>query len=99
MDSPGTNPEMPRKMGTASSPVVSRRVGANDMTLRILGIVKRWVSRHTGEILWAFVFAILAGYVIALYSEDPKPYKIYVVADPDTDSETLKSLPSGGSKS
>jgi hypothetical protein len=81
MDAPETGPEKAHTMD---------KVSAKDTTLRILGLVKRWASRHTGEIVWAFVFAVLAGYVIALYSEDPKPYKIYIVADRDTDSDTMK---------
>lgn len=91
MDGQDTSPEKPRET-EAASVVVRRKISAKDTTLRILGLVKRWASRHTGEIVWAFVFAVLAGYVIALYSEDPKPYKIYVVADPDTDSVTMKVL-------
>jgi Periplasmic binding protein len=51
--------------------------------------VRRWASEHTSEIAWALLFAIVAGYAFAFYIEDPKPYKIYVVADPDTDAETL----------
>jgi hypothetical protein len=58
-------------------------------TRQILKLIKHWISAHTGEILWAFVFALLVGYGYTVYTEDPKPYKIYVVADPDINSETL----------
>jgi hypothetical protein len=53
---------------------------------------KRWAFEHSGEILWALLFAVLAGYAFALYLEEPKPYKIYVVVDHDTDRETLRQL-------
>jgi hypothetical protein len=98
MDIPDTVPEMPHEV-EATSPVITRRTSPKDVTRRILGLIKHWASQHTGEILWAFVFAVLAGYVFALYSEEPKPYKIYVVADSDTDSETLKMLQTEDQKS
>ena len=52
-------------------------------------LIREWAAKHTGEIAWAFVFAVLAGYAFAIYIEDPKPYTIYVVADPDTNSEIM----------
>jgi hypothetical protein len=54
--------------------------------------VKHWASEHIGEISWALVFAVLAGYAFALYLEEHKPYIIYVVYDPDTDKETKDSF-------
>lgn len=51
--------------------------------------MKRLAIEHTSEIVWALLFAVLAGYAFALYIEEPPPYKIYVVTDLDTDSETL----------
>lgn len=63
---------------------------AREMMFRVARLLKHWGRQHTSEVFWAFVFAILAGYVIALYSEGPTPYKIYVVADSDTDSDTMK---------
>ena len=51
--------------------------------------IREWAARHIGEIAWAFVFAVLAGYAIGIYLEDPKPYTIYVIADKDTNSEIM----------
>lgn len=50
---------------------------------------KRWAAAHVGEIGWALLFAALAGFAFAVYTEDPQPFRIYVVADPDTDQLTL----------
>jgi hypothetical protein len=72
---------------------------SRDTTLRVVGLVRRWGRQHTGEMFWAFVFAILAGYILALYAEGPKPYKIYVVADSDTDSDTMKVFQTEDQKS
>ncbi|PYX18738.1 MAG: hypothetical protein DMG87_13670, partial [Acidobacteria bacterium] len=65
--------------------------GIKSRLREIAGLVRHWSSRHTGEIVWAFVFAVLAGYAFALYIEEPKPYRVYVVADPDTNWETLSN--------
>ena len=54
-------------------------------------LIRRWASGHTSEIAWALLFAVLVGYALAFYFEEPKAYKIYVVADPDTDAETLST--------
>ena len=51
--------------------------------------LRKWSSLHVSEISWALLFAVLAGYAFALYIEDAKPLKIYVVVDPDTDPETI----------
>jgi len=71
---PETGDESPKPVATASTH---------------FGRIKRWSFGHTSEIAWALLFAVLAGYAFAFYVQDPKPYTIYVVADRDTDTETL----------
>jgi hypothetical protein len=74
------------------SPIGNNRAGGKDRAQRIIRPFKHWVAGHTSEILWAFLFAVTVGYGLALWMEEPKPYKIYVVADSDTDPETLKEF-------
>lgn len=67
----------------------------SDLARTISQIAKRWIAEHSREIIWAWIFAILAGYAIAVYLEEPKPYTVYVVVDKDTNQETLASMFSG----
>jgi ABC-type branched-subunit amino acid transport system substrate-binding protein len=58
---------------------------------------KPWaVARRVGkriairDLTLALVLALLAAYIVAPLFEDAKPYKVYVVADHDTDHDTRK---------
>jgi len=84
-------PDLEHQSHEESNPIRNTPVRSKDWRW-LVGVLKHWASHHTAEILWAFLFAVLAGYAFALYSEEPKPYTIYVVADPDTDAETLKTF-------
>jgi hypothetical protein len=77
--------ETPSDRPAQSSPVATETREKKSLD----GRVRSWAARHVGEIAWALLFAVLAGYAFIRYTEDPKPFKIYVVADPDTDAVTL----------
>jgi hypothetical protein len=97
MNVQGSGHERPQAANAAPA-VAGTGVKGSYGRWRIVGLTKHWASEHTSEIFWAFVFAVLVGYALELYFEQPSPYKIYVVADPDTDSETLKTFQSEARK-
>lgn len=49
-----------------------------------------WVGHHSVEILLACVFALPFAYLAGKYIEHPEPFTIYVVADSDTNDQTLR---------
>jgi hypothetical protein len=53
---------------------------------------KSWAVEHKGEILWAFVFAIIFAWPAARFIEPPKhdPYRVAVVEYSHTDDDTQK---------
>jgi hypothetical protein len=51
-----------------------------------------WTRHHSAEIVLAALFALPFAYVVAAYIEHPDPFTIYIVADSDTNKETLDTF-------
>jgi len=67
--------------------------GGEGRTTKALEAAKRWLKRIAiRDIIVAVVLALLAAYIVAPLFEEAKPYKVYVVADHDTDQDTLTKI-------
>jgi len=51
-----------------------------------------WTRHHFVEIALAALFALPFAYIVAAYIERPDPFTIYIVADSDTNKETLDTF-------
>lgn len=65
--------------------------------MALLGLVRAnlllfglWLQRHFVEILLAAVFGLPLAYFAGVYLEHPDPFTVYVVADSDTNDQTMK---------
>jgi hypothetical protein len=54
--------------------------------------LRSWVTRHFVEIALAALFALPFAYAVAAYLENPEPFTVYVIADSDTNKETLDAF-------
>jgi len=94
METQGTPQEpLPVSHETTPNPIAIAPSSGNDNRVlhalwsRSFSLIKDWTRHHKGEVFWAVIFSVIAGWL--LDSPAPRPYTIYIVADARTDQATM----------